>query len=145
MISTYKGYVVHSDGRIEKKKGRGFINFSMNDGGYFHHNFSLEGIQKTETIHRVVWKAFNGPIPDGMTIDHIDNNKLNNRLDNLQLLTSGENNSKDKQKLSKKQIELITYLKANTNYTTYQIAEEVGTSQSSVMRVLKNPIFAYVY
>lgn len=34
-------------------------------------------------IHRLVWKSFNGEIPDGYEIDHKDRNKANNKLSNL--------------------------------------------------------------
>lgn len=42
-------------------------------------------------VHRLVWEAFNGPIPEGMQINHLDENPLNNRLDNLSLVTPKEN------------------------------------------------------
>ena len=42
-------------------------------------------------VHRAVWEAFNGPIPDGLQINHIDENKLNNSLTNLSLVTPREN------------------------------------------------------
>ena len=146
MTSKYKGYTVHSDGRIESKyKSKGFISYYIGTRGYAGFNFTVDGKQKSGTVHRFIWEAFNGPIPNGMTIDHISGDKTDNRLSNLQLLTPGENNSKDKQRLSKKQIDDIRYLRAHTNYSTYKIAEEVGSSQSSVMRVLSNKRFAYVY
>lgn len=37
--------------------------------------------------HRVIWELVNGPIPEGMCIDHIDGNGLNNRLENLRVVT----------------------------------------------------------
>lgn len=44
------------------------------------------------TAQRVVWETFNGEIPDGYEVDHIDNsNRADNRLCNLQLLTHSEN------------------------------------------------------
>lgn len=42
-------------------------------------------------VHRLVWEAFNGKIPKGYVIDHINNNKKDNRLENLQLMTVGDN------------------------------------------------------
>lgn len=42
-------------------------------------------------LHRLMWTAFNGEIPNGYEIDHIDGNKLNNSLYNLELVTHSEN------------------------------------------------------
>jgi hypothetical protein len=42
-------------------------------------------------LHRVVWEMLRGPIPIGMMIDHIDRNKINNRIENLRLVTPREN------------------------------------------------------
>lgn len=41
--------------------------------------------------HRVIWEIVNGPIPEGMCIDHIDGNGLNNRLSNLRITTLSGN------------------------------------------------------
>lgn len=38
--------------------------------------------------HRLIWEAHNGKIPDGMHIHHIDENKQNNAIENLQLVDS---------------------------------------------------------
>lgn len=43
-------------------------------------------------VHRIIWETFNGDIPDGMQIDHKDNDRTNNNLDNLQIVTCSENN-----------------------------------------------------
>lgn len=43
-------------------------------------------------VHRIIWEMHNGPIHEGMQIDHIDHNKTNNKIDNLRLVTSKENN-----------------------------------------------------
>ena len=42
-------------------------------------------------VYRFVYVCFNGIIEDNKVIDHIDNNKQNNILSNLQLLTQSEN------------------------------------------------------
>lgn len=38
--------------------------------------------------HVLVWKMFNGEIPKGYQVHHIDENKLNNEISNLQILTA---------------------------------------------------------
>ena len=47
--------------------------------------------QKTYQVHQFIWECFNGVIPEGKVIDHINNNKEDNRLCNLQLLTNQQN------------------------------------------------------
>lgn len=45
---------------------------------------------KTVSLHRLVWEQANGPIPDGYIVHHIDEDKMNNVLSNLQLVTHAE-------------------------------------------------------
>lgn len=42
-------------------------------------------------VHRIVWELHNGPIPEGLVIDHIDGNTSNNRLNNLRCISSKDN------------------------------------------------------
>ena len=47
--------------------------------------------QKAYSVHRFVYECFNGIIPDGKVIDHVNNIKDDNRLCNLQLMSHQEN------------------------------------------------------
>ena len=47
--------------------------------------------QKGYYVHRFVYECFNGIIPDGKVIDHVNNIKDDNRSCNLQLMTQQEN------------------------------------------------------
>lgn len=48
-------------------------------------------------VHRAVWAWYYGEVPQGLVIDHINNNKQDNRLENLQLLTQGANVMKERE------------------------------------------------
>ena len=43
-------------------------------------------------LHTYIYEKYNGEIPKGMQVHHIDHNKDNNEIDNLQLLTREEHN-----------------------------------------------------
>lgn len=55
--------------------------------GYRQYEFA--GI--TYLGHRFMWECFNGAIPEGLVVNHIDHNKQNNALSNLELLTQEAN------------------------------------------------------
>jgi hypothetical protein len=50
--------------------------------------------QTTVLLHRIMWETFQGLIPEGYEIDHIDGVKENNDLKNLQCITIAENRKK---------------------------------------------------
>lgn len=52
-------------------------------------SFKAKG--KCYRIHRAIWETFNGEIPDGKCIDHIDTDTYNNMLENLRVVTHKEN------------------------------------------------------
>ncbi len=57
-----------------------------------NHNWVVSFRERTVQVHRIIWQLFNGTIPDGFIIDHIDGNPLNNLITNLRLITKTENN-----------------------------------------------------
>ncbi|MBE9142094.1 HNH endonuclease signature motif containing protein [Planktothrix mougeotii] len=80
-------YTVSEDGSMLKVRGQGIKKTTRSTAGY--RQISCYG--KTFLVHRVVWEAFNGEIPQGLQINHIDGNKANNSLSNLELVTPAEN------------------------------------------------------
>ena len=62
-----------------------------NKGGYLKVNISVNGHRQEHKIHQLVMSAFVGDSPDGLQVNHIDEDKTNNRLDNLEYVTPKEN------------------------------------------------------
>lgn len=42
-------------------------------------------------VHRVVWLAFHGDVPEGLFLDHINGDRQDNRIVNLRVVTKQEN------------------------------------------------------
>lgn len=67
--------------------------------GYLYTSLNKDNKQRKIAVHLLVAAAFLGHSTDGTTnlvVDHIDDDKTNNRLSNLQILTNRENISKQK-------------------------------------------------
>lgn len=60
--------------------------------GYYIVDLYKDGKRKKFLLHRLVYEAFNGKIPDGLVIDHCDGVKTTNNLSNLRCVTPKENN-----------------------------------------------------
>ena len=64
-----------------------------NDNGHGYMTVAIAG--QTSYVHRVVFETLVGEIPIGHEIDHIDNSRGNNRLDNLRIVTHYDNLTKN--------------------------------------------------
>ena len=62
-----------------------------NGRGYRLSRVLHEGKRYSMMHHCLVWSYFNGPIPAGMEINHVNGDKLDNRLANLELTTRAGN------------------------------------------------------
>ena len=54
--------------------------------------FGVDGV--SQLAHRLVWEDVNGPIPDGMTIDHLCRVHNCVKIDHLELVTQALNNER---------------------------------------------------
>lgn len=64
-------------GEVTCTDGRGYLTVKFNGRQY--------------NVHRLLWIMRNGPIPDGMQIDHINADKTDNTPENMRLVSHTEN------------------------------------------------------
>lgn len=84
------GHLIKSKNRIRR--------YTRKDGSITEYN-SWEAKQDTIGLHRVMWAWHYGVVPEGLVVDHINNKHSrieDYHLDNLQLLTPGENIRKER-------------------------------------------------
>ena len=87
----YSKYLIYKDGQIYSKKGNRFLEGKKNHKGYKQVTIVTEEGQREVRVHVAVMENFVGSRPEGLTIDHIDGNKDNNHVSNLEYVTNAEN------------------------------------------------------
>lgn len=96
-VPGYEGiYEVSTEGTFRRLiKRKGARDFNVRAGvrrGYSGVSLTCQnGVLKHYLAHRLVWAAFNGPIPPGMQINHKNGIKQDNRLSNLEVCTPSQN------------------------------------------------------
>ena len=87
--------------------------------GYQQVTLYKEGKRKCKYVHVLVMEAFKGKKPLGYEINHIDEDKTNNNLNNLEFLTPIENNNYGTRKSDserKSPINSNGYFECSANY-----------------------------
>lgn len=99
-IPGFEGlYAITRDGQIwsypKGRKNHGhWMSPSPRKDDYLMVCLRKDGKAYTPTVHLLVYRTWIGEIPAGMEVDHKDDDQLNNRDTNFQLLTRSENAKK---------------------------------------------------
>lgn len=100
-------------------------------------------------LHRIIYEYFIGNIPKGYHIHHIDGNKQNNNIDNLQCISPSEHNKVghreglyknsyiNRMKLTEDERKAIASKYKPYKYTIPMLAKEYKISESTVKRIIK--------
>lgn len=98
-IKGYEGlYEVSNTGKVRSinynRTGKVKELSSLGNGlGYLLVVLCQEGKRKNFLVHRLVVEAFIGVIPKGFVVNHKDENKHNNNVENLEICTYKYNNN----------------------------------------------------
>jgi hypothetical protein len=100
----YKGYLVSENGKVftcRKRNGRNLANIDFSDpveksyycdkDGYICTSVQFERKSKTVQVHRLVAETYIHNIKNLPQVNHIDENKKNNNIDNLEWVTAQRN------------------------------------------------------
>lgn len=83
-IEEYQGiYEVSTNGQVRRKNGK-ILKPKIERTGYVRYHLSKNGLSKSLLAHRIVAQAFLPNPNNYKTINHIDENKSNNNINNLE-------------------------------------------------------------
>lgn len=151
-LKGYEGlYQVSEDGHVFSLRHQCFLKDYSNGFGYRKVNlYDRSGKQHKEYVHRIVAETFL-PKPEGMNeVNHIDCNKSNNAVSNLEWCTRHENlihsyrNGKKRigeghgmHKLTCEQVRAIRkeYIFGSQEHGTVALAKKFGVHQSTVAAI----------
>jgi hypothetical protein len=164
-IKEYEGlYEVSDTGLVkalEKRVERGKCNrtwkehikkYGVDSKGYLRVTLSKDGTNKTYKVHRLVATAFT-PNPDNLPqVNHIDGNKSNNCVSNLEWCTQSENmrhafntglnhnngEFNSQSKLTQEDVELIrtVYKPRDKEFSTVALAKKYGVHRKTITRII---------
>lgn len=91
--TKYSGYFITENGELYSHKRKNIIKLKPEyiRSGYIRYKVSVNGVERKVLAHRLVYETYKGDIPEGLFINHIDGNKRNNNINNLELVTNKEN------------------------------------------------------
>lgn len=119
--------------------------------------YTEDGQPCTRYSHRLVWSAFNGPIPAKMDVCHNDGVRTNNVLANLRADTRA-GNLLDRHKhgtmnrgercgtaiLNADQVRAIRLMYDTGNHTQEELATMFGVSRSSILAITRKWNWAHI-
>lgn len=151
-IPDFPGYMVTKEGKIMSWKRNNVIEMKPSKNtGYLRVKLSNINVKKQKTIHRIVATSFK-PNQDltRPLVDHINTDKLNNHVDNLQWATHSENSTNIKCIMRKYTKPVIEYDDKGDILDIYKNAKEAagtyGLSMNSMYYKLNSntyPMWQY--
>lgn len=102
IIENFTSYIFYSDGRVYNRVTDTWLNANTRSSNYLNVTLRDDNNNRvTRPLHRLMYEVFIGDIPDGMQINHKDENKTNNvtlfnsdgtiAYTNLEIVTPKEN------------------------------------------------------
>ncbi len=91
-IKEFDGYLIYPDGRVLNLKSQKFLKPYLMSTGYLAVGLRISSNKfKNVQIHSLIARCFVEGYTKGKEVNHIDANKLNNSIENLEWVTHKEN------------------------------------------------------
>ena len=143
-IEGFENYIICTDGTVHNKKGHNISSWKDNVG-YLQVKLSKEGKWYYKRVHRLVAEAFI-PNPHNLKqVNHIDGDKTNNEVSNLEWIDNknntqhGYDNNLYHSKHRNIKIEVydkITHQLINTYKSIRETANELNINRKTLSRIL---------
>lgn len=143
-IEGYAGlYQVSNMGNVKslnynKTKRERILKAEKDVGGYLRVALRKQGTQKHYKIHRLVAEAFIPNPNNYKQVNHIDEDKTNNSVDNLEWCSAKYNSSYGTRthRITKKNSKQVLFVEVNNIYqSAKQIEKEFGFPHQSISKV----------
>ncbi len=122
-------YLVSNRGRIWSVRRRKPLTLSITRAGYCRAHLSVDGIEKSCTVHRLVAMAFIPNLENKPTVNHINENKQDNRIENLEWATHHEQNIHGTR---------IARVRKNTDYKARKIDYTIVAAKHDYYKINKS-------
>lgn len=90
-IMDFPNYLITSEGRVYSKHSKHYLKLMPNKNGYVYVTLCNKGKKKNHYVHCLVAKHWIENPNNGTVVNHIDGNKKNNCITNLEWITQSEN------------------------------------------------------
>ena len=91
-IKDYPNYSLDlNNNEVYSNYKKGYLKPNTHEKGYYEIHLCKNSKKKIFKLHRLIYEVYYGTILDKMQVDHIDNDKQNNNIENLRLVTNQQN------------------------------------------------------
>ena len=156
-ISEYPMYEISKNGIIRNRETKKIKSQYVGSTGYYMCTLTKDKKHKPKRVHRLLAELFIPNPNNELFINHIDGNKLNNSISNLEwcshsynmkhaFRTGLINNTGEKNGMSKLNEEKVKEIKIllSNKVSQYKIAELFNISRSAVLKINLKQTWAHV-